>query len=66
MSFAFQAEGLTKTFGKTTALAGVDLAARPGSILGVLGPNVNPVTHAINAVRGCCSAVPWRHPRSRR
>ncbi|GAA0930645.1 ATP-binding cassette domain-containing protein [Nonomuraea longicatena] len=39
MSFAFQAEGLVKTFGKKTALAGVDLSARPGSILGVLGPN---------------------------
>ncbi|MFB4305315.1 ATP-binding cassette domain-containing protein [Actinomadura sp. GTD37] len=39
MSYAFQAEGLVKRFGKTTALAGVDLAARPGTVLGVLGPN---------------------------
>src|SRR5436189_206542 len=39
MSFAFQAEGLVKRFGSTTALAGVDLAAPTGSILGVLGPN---------------------------
>jgi len=39
MSFAFRAEGLVKRFGKTTALAGVDLAARPGTVLGVLGPN---------------------------
>ncbi|MFI6317167.1 ATP-binding cassette domain-containing protein [Nonomuraea sp. NPDC050556] len=36
---AFEAEGLVKRFGKTTALAGVDLAARPGMVLGVLGPN---------------------------
>src|SRR5262252_6863173 len=34
-----QAEGLTKRFGTTQALAGVDLAAPAGSILGVLGPN---------------------------
>ncbi|MCI2424015.1 ATP-binding cassette domain-containing protein [Saccharopolyspora sp. K220] len=39
MSFAIQAEGLVKRFGSTTALAGVDLAAPTGTILGVLGPN---------------------------
>jgi oleandomycin transport system ATP-binding protein len=39
MSYAIEAEGLVKRFGKTTALAGVDLAARTGSVLGVLGPN---------------------------
>ena len=39
MKYAFQAEGLVKKFGKTTALAGVDLAARPATVLGVLGPN---------------------------
>jgi oleandomycin transport system ATP-binding protein len=39
MNHAIQAEGLVKRFGETTALAGVDLAARTGSVLGVLGPN---------------------------
>jgi oleandomycin transport system ATP-binding protein len=39
MTYAFQAEALTKRFGTTQALAGVDLAAREGSVLGVLGPN---------------------------
>src|SRR4029078_12071592 len=39
MPFAFQATGLVKRFGKTTALAGIDLAAAPGTVLGVLGPN---------------------------
>ena len=34
-----EARGLTKRFGETQALAGVDLAAERGSILGVLGPN---------------------------
>ena len=37
--YMIEAQGLTKRFGTTRALAGVDLAARPGSILGVLGPN---------------------------
>jgi oleandomycin transport system ATP-binding protein len=36
---AIEATGLTKSFGKTKALAGVDLAARRGTVLGVLGPN---------------------------
>lgn len=35
MDYAFEAEGLVKRYGKTTALAGVDLAARPGTVLGV-------------------------------
>jgi oleandomycin transport system ATP-binding protein len=39
MTYAIEAEGLTKRFGDTQALAGVDLAAREGSVLGVLGPN---------------------------
>ena len=39
MTYAVQAEGLVKRFGKTTALAGVDLAVPTGTVLGVLGPN---------------------------
>jgi oleandomycin transport system ATP-binding protein len=39
MRFAFQAEGLVKRFGRTIALDGIDLAAEPGTVLGVLGPN---------------------------
>jgi ABC-2 type transport system ATP-binding protein len=34
-----EAVGLTKAYGETQALAGVDLAVPAGSILGVLGPN---------------------------
>jgi oleandomycin transport system ATP-binding protein len=39
MTYAIQAEALTKRFGDTHALAGIDLAAREGAVLGVLGPN---------------------------
>jgi ABC-type Na+ transport system ATPase subunit NatA len=39
VAYAIEAHGLVKRFGKTTALAGVDLAARTGSVLGLLGPN---------------------------
>jgi oleandomycin transport system ATP-binding protein len=39
MNHAVLAEGLAKRFGETTALAGVDLAVRTGSVLGLLGPN---------------------------
>jgi ABC-2 type transport system ATP-binding protein len=34
-----EAEGLTKRYGDTIALAGIDLQVPAGSILGVLGPN---------------------------
>jgi ABC-2 type transport system ATP-binding protein len=36
---AIWAEGLEKHYGKTHALAGLDLAAEEGSVLGLLGPN---------------------------
>ena len=36
---AIEAHGLVKRFGKTTALAGVELTARAGTVLGLLGPN---------------------------
>jgi oleandomycin transport system ATP-binding protein len=39
MDLAIWAEGLVKRFGETTALAGVDLAVRSGTVLGLLGPN---------------------------
>ncbi|MFC7327387.1 ATP-binding cassette domain-containing protein [Marinactinospora rubrisoli] len=39
MTDAIRAEGLVKRFKGTTALAGVDLVARSGAVLGVLGPN---------------------------
>ena len=38
-SLAIEAEGLVKSFGKTRAVDGVDLAVRRGSVYGVLGPN---------------------------
>jgi ABC-type multidrug transport system ATPase subunit len=36
---AIAVEELRKSFGKTQALAGVDLQVEKGSVLGVLGPN---------------------------
>ncbi len=39
MMLTIETEGLTKRFGDTQALAGIDLAAREGTVLGVLGPN---------------------------
>ncbi|MBB5787868.1 ATP-binding cassette domain-containing protein [Jiangella mangrovi] len=39
MDHAIQADGLVKRFGETTALDGVSLAVRSGTVLGLLGPN---------------------------
>jgi oleandomycin transport system ATP-binding protein len=50
VSCAIEAEGLTKRFGGTQALAGVDLAAREGTVLGVLGPNGAGKTTAVRVL----------------
>jgi ABC-2 type transport system ATP-binding protein len=39
MTATIEAEGLEKRFGKTTALAGLDLVAESGQVTAVLGPN---------------------------
>jgi oleandomycin transport system ATP-binding protein len=39
MTFAIEAEGLSKRYGRTQALDGINLKARAGTVLGVLGPN---------------------------
>jgi len=36
---AIEAEGLIKNYGKTKALAGLDLVVPPGTVYGLLGPN---------------------------
>src|SRR6202451_2131175 len=46
-SLMIEAEGLTKRYGPTVALAGIDLQVPPGAILGVLGPNGAGKTTAI-------------------
>jgi ABC-2 type transport system ATP-binding protein len=38
-ALAIEASGLAKTFGKTRAVCGVDLAVRTGTVYGFLGPN---------------------------
>ncbi len=50
MSYAIEAEGLVKRFGKTTALAGVDLAVRPATVVGLLGPNGAGKTTAVRVL----------------
>jgi len=39
MDLVIEAAGLTKRFGRATALDGLDLAVRPGEVHGFLGPN---------------------------
>ncbi|MGA5760473.1 ATP-binding cassette domain-containing protein [Nonomuraea bangladeshensis] len=48
--YAFEAEGLVKRFGETTALNGISLSAPPGTVLGVLGPNGAGKTTAVRVL----------------
>jgi ABC-2 type transport system ATP-binding protein len=50
MTPVIEAAGVTKRFGKTTALDGLDLVAEPGQILAVLGPNGAGKTTFVRAV----------------
>jgi oleandomycin transport system ATP-binding protein len=47
MSYSIIAEGLTKRYGDTVALAGVDLEVRTGTVFGLLGPNGAGKTYAV-------------------
>ena len=47
-----EARGLRKAFGKTIALAGIDLLVKDGRILGLIGPNGAGKTTALNAILG--------------
>ncbi len=50
MDHAIWAEGLVKRFGETTALDGVDLAVRSGTVVGLLGPNGAGKTTAVRVL----------------
>src|SRR5215475_10419357 len=45
-----EATGLTKRYGETQALAGLDLAVPAGAVLGVLGPNGAGKTTAVRVL----------------
>src|SRR5580658_1548989 len=47
-----EARGLRKSFGKTTALDGVDLSIEAGRILGLIGPNGAGKSTALHAMLG--------------
>jgi oleandomycin transport system ATP-binding protein len=50
MESVIQAEGLVKKYKETTALAGVDFAARRGTVLGLLGPNGSGKTTSVRVL----------------
>ncbi|MFC3494311.1 ATP-binding cassette domain-containing protein [Glycomyces rhizosphaerae] len=50
MKYAIEVRGLKKSFGEVHALDGVDLAAAPGTVLGVLGPNGAGKTTAVRVM----------------
>src|SRR5262245_27487860 len=55
MTTIIEARGLTKNYGDTPALRGVDLNVQPGRIVGLIGPNGSGKTTAIKAILGLTS-----------
>ena len=71
MTAIIEARGLTKNYGDTPALRGVDLNVQAGRIVGLIGPNGAGKTTVIKAVLGLTSfdgelKVLGRDPRTER
>jgi ABC-2 type transport system ATP-binding protein len=52
MTKIIEARGLTKNYGSTQALRGIDLDIQPGRIVGLIGPNGSGKTTAIKSILG--------------
>jgi oleandomycin transport system ATP-binding protein len=50
MTYTIEAEALTKRFGRTQGLRGIDLTAGPGTVLALLGPNGAGKTTAVRVL----------------
>jgi ABC-2 type transport system ATP-binding protein len=55
MTTVIEARGLSKNYGSTHALRGVDLNVQPGRIVGLIGPNGSGKTTAIKSILGLSS-----------
>jgi ABC-2 type transport system ATP-binding protein len=52
MKTVIEARGLSKSYGRTRALDGIDLSVAPGRIVGLIGPNGAGKTTALKAILG--------------
>ena len=52
MTAVIEARGLSKTYGNTLAVSGVDLNVQPGRIVGLIGPNGAGKTSVLKAILG--------------
>src|SRR5450755_1739374 len=59
-SLAIEARGLEKAYGRTRALAGLDLEVEAGAIIGMLGPNGAGKTTAVRVLTTLLRPAPPR------
>ena len=55
MTAVIEARGLSKHYGSTQALRGIDMTIQPGRIVGLIGPNGSGKTTAIKSILGLCA-----------
>jgi energy-coupling factor transporter ATP-binding protein EcfA2 len=60
--YMIEVEALTKRYGETRALAGVDFAVPAGTLLGLLGPNGAGKTTAVRVLTTLALPDSGRHP----
>ena len=56
MDTIYEVHGLTKRYGRTAALNGVDFAVTPGKLVGLLGPNGSGKTTLMKISAGLLAA----------
>lgn len=65
MKTILECKNLTKRYGRTQALSGINLSLKAGRIIGLLGPNGSGKTTMIKLINGLLTPTGGRNPHRR-
>lgn len=60
MDAIYEVHGLTKRYGRTTALDGAEFSVTPGKLVGLLGPNGSGKTTLLKISAGLLNTHSWQ------